>query len=191
LPRDRRRMRGWFRAVSLMLSRMRKQMRIWIFLASCLAGTCYFEAQSLAASFEQLKLAQAQGEGGSLGGSIDAAPPAPARRAPPSVRAPAAKSSEYSRPKSEGGNFDGAWSVSSSPCGSNQVTSESNQVTISSGRVIGPGVSGSVNAQGVVRTVGSNGGVTIIGTGRIHGRSAGGTYRRSDGCSGTWRAIKL
>jgi hypothetical protein len=33
-------------------------------------------------------------------------------------------------------------------------------------------------------------GITVITTGRLSGRSGGGTFRQSDGCTGRWTAAK-
>jgi hypothetical protein len=36
----------------------------------------------------------------------------------------------------------------------------------------------------------AGGGITYTGAGRLSGRNGSGTFRRSDGCSGTWTASK-
>jgi hypothetical protein len=63
-------------------------------------------------------------------------------------------------------------------------------IIISSGRIIGEGVSGTVSPNGVSHAVGNYDGVTVISTGRASGRSGSGTFRRSDGCTGTWTSSK-
>ncbi|UVO34158.1 hypothetical protein KUL72_21910 [Bradyrhizobium arachidis] len=86
-----------------------------------------------------------------------------------------------------GGSFDGAWAVTSVGCGG----TSSGATVVTSGRVIGQGVSGTVSANGSVHTFGQgDGGITYTGAGRLSGRSGSGTFRRSDGCSGTWTASK-
>lgn len=60
----------------------------------------------------------------------------------------------------------------------------------SNGKVIGQGGSGTVSQNGAVRTVGQGDGVTFTGAGRLGGRSGSGTWRRSDGCGGTWSSAK-
>ena len=86
-----------------------------------------------------------------------------------------------------GASFDGAWAVISVGCGG----SSSGAAVVTSGRVIGQGLSGTVSANGAVHTLGQAGnGITYISAGRLSGRSGFGTFRRSDGCSGTWTASK-
>ncbi|WP_426413833.1 hypothetical protein [Bradyrhizobium ganzhouense] len=86
-----------------------------------------------------------------------------------------------------GGSFDGAWAVTSVGCGG----TTSGATVVTSGRVIAEGVSGTVSPNGSVHTFGhGEGGITYTGAGRLSGRSGSGTFRRSDGCSGTWTASK-
>ncbi len=66
----------------------------------------------------------------------------------------------------------------------------SGAVVVSSGKVIGQGVTGTVSPNGAVRTVGQGEGVTFTGAGHLGGRSGSGTWRRSDGCGGTWSSAK-
>ncbi len=178
---------------------LRNRTLLLLALASTgLAGVCPTDAQE--------RLAQAVDGGGSIGGSIDV----PARTLPrpvPRIRpktsrpapAPAAVGGQAARPpapehraasrKSPSPSFDGAWSVSSDgPCAS----AGSSQVTIAGSRIIGQtGVSGRVSPSGAVRTLGSFNGLTVEGKGQIVGSSASGMYHQSDGCSGSWTAIKL
>lgn len=146
-------------------------------------------------------LAQSGSAGGSIGNdekslsgsrrdssSDRSAEPAPsARRSKPAA--------EESRPSSRrssggggssGGGFDGAWMVISIGCGG----STTGAVVISSGKVIGEGVRGTVSAGGSVSTFGQGDGVTFTGAGRLSGRSGSGTWRRSDGCGGSWSSTK-
>jgi len=85
-------------------------------------------------------------------------------------------------------NFDGAWTVTSTGCRSsyNQMV-----FVISSGRIVGEGLTGSVSPSGASNSVWSNGQITSNGSGRFSGRSGSGSFRRSDGCSGKWLASKL
>jgi hypothetical protein len=138
-------------------------------------------------------------QSGSAGGSIgndekslsgsrsdrSAEPAAPARRSKPAE--------ERSSPRRTGGGgsgggggFDGAWIVTSVGCGG----STSGAVVVTSGRVIGEGVSGTVSPSGAVSTRGEGQGVSFTGAGRLSGRSGSGTWRRSDGCGGTWSSVK-
>jgi hypothetical protein len=127
--------------------------------------------------------------GSRQGGSQDrSAEPAPSARG-------SKPASEESRSSSRrgggsvgggGGGFDGAWAVTSVGCGG----TTSGAVVVTSGRVIGEGVSGRVSPSGAVSTFGQGQGVTYSGSGRLSGRSGSGTFRRSDGCSGSWTSIK-
>lgn len=85
-----------------------------------------------------------------------------------------------------GGNFDGAWSVTSIGCGGSSTMG----IVISSGRIAGEGLSGSVGPSGAASSVWQGGGITSHGSGRFSGRSGSGSFRRTDGCSGTWSASK-
>jgi hypothetical protein len=146
-------------------------------------------------------LAQSGSAGGSIGnddksvsGSREerapnrSADPAPSRRSKPA--------SDESRSSSRrsggggagggGGNFDGAWAVMSVGCGG----TTSGAVVVSSGRIIGEGVTGTVSAGGAVSTFGQGQGVTFTSSGRLTSRSGSGTFRRSDGCTGTWTSVK-
>jgi deoxycytidylate deaminase len=63
-------------------------------------------------------------------------------------------------------------------------------VVVTSGRIIAQGVSGTVSSGGGVRTVGNFQGMTVTSSGRLSGRSGSGSFRRSDGCTGSWSASK-
>jgi hypothetical protein len=123
----------------------------------------------------------------SLSGSRDAS-----RAAEPARPARRSKSEEGPRRASRksggggGGNFDGAWIARSvASCGS-----ASQAFVVTSGRIIGEGLSGSVSTSGAASSVGNYGSVTAISSGRFSGRSGSGTFKRSDGCTGTWTASK-
>ncbi|WP_454629067.1 hypothetical protein [Bradyrhizobium cenepequi] len=85
-----------------------------------------------------------------------------------------------------GNNFDGAWVVVSVGCGGSSTTA----VVVTSGRIIGEGLTGTVSPSGASRSVGNYNGITVISTGHASSRSGSGTFRRSDGCSGTWTSSK-
>lgn len=140
-------------------------------------------------------------QSGSAGGSIgndekslsgsrsdrSAEPAAPARRSKPATEEPRASSRRSGGGGGGGGGFDGAWIVTSVGCGG----STSGAVVVSSGKVIGQGVSGTVSSSGAVSTFGhGDGGVTFTGSGRLGARSGSGSWRRSDGCGGTWTSAK-
>lgn len=143
----------------------------------------------------QLACAQSGSAGGSIGNEDKAisgsrqdrsAEPAPST----SRKSKPAADDQRAAPKRSGGggggNFDGAWAVVSVGCGGTTTGA----VVVSSGRVIGEGVSGTVSPSGGVSTFGRGEGVTYTGSGRLSGRSGSGTFRRSDGCSGTWTSTK-
>lgn len=112
------------------------------------------------------------------------AEPAPTvRRSKPAAEEPRSSSR---RGGGGGGSFDGAWMVVSVGCGG----TTSGAVVVSSGKVIGQGVSGTVSSGGAVSTFGQGEGVTFRGSGRLSSRSGSGTFRRSDGCGGTWTSTK-
>jgi hypothetical protein len=87
-----------------------------------------------------------------------------------------------------GGNFDGVWIVTG--VGSNCQLSSSNPIVITSGKIIGKTARGSVSSSGVLNGTAQGNGLTMITTGRLSGRSGGGSWRQSDGCTGTWTASK-
>jgi len=66
----------------------------------------------------------------------------------------------------------------------------SGAVVVSSGKVIGQGVSGTISPGGAVRTFGQGEGVTFTSSGRLGARSGSGTFCRSDGCGGAWTSSK-
>ena len=109
----------------------------------------------------------------------------PVRRSKPEAESPR-RASRSSGGGGGGGNFDGAWMVTSVGCGG----SSTGAVVVTSGRVIAQGVSGTVSVSGGVRTVGNFDGVAVTSSGRLSSRSGGGSFRRSDGCNGTWTASK-
>jgi hypothetical protein len=133
---------------------------------------------------------------GSAGGSIgnDEKSLSGSREAPRSVESPARRS----KPKSEaaeprraargggGGNFDGAWAVNSVGCGS----TTRGAVVVTSGRVIGEGVTGTISPSGAVRTTGNFNGIVVTSSGHVSGRSGSGSFQQSNGCGGTWTASK-
>jgi hypothetical protein len=142
---------------------------------------------------------QASAQSGSVGGSIGkedksvSGSQAPARSLPPQQAPSTPRAKSASRTNSGGGgggggsSFDGVWTfigVSSGTC-SGSVT-----LSISGGRLIGEGVTGSVAANGAINAVGAANGVSGVSTGRLSGRTGSGTWQQSDGCSSRWTAQK-
>jgi hypothetical protein len=140
-----------------------------------------------------LAYAQSGSAGGSIGNdekslSGSREPPRPAesgRRNPPVAdeARPAGRKGDGS-----GGNFDGAWLVRSR--GVTCQGSSSNAVVVTSGKIIGTNARGTVSPDGRVYATTNDSGITVITTGRLSGRSGGGTFRQSDGCTGSWTASK-
>ena len=110
----------------------------------------------------------------------------PARRSKPEAEEPRRASRKSGGGGGGAGNFDGAWVVVSIGCGG----SSRGAVVVTSGRIIGEGLTGTVSPNGAARSVGNYNGVTVISSGHVSGRSGSGTFRRSDGCSGTWTSSK-
>ena len=146
-----------------------------------------------------LALAQSGSAGGSIGndekslsGSREAPRSVnterPARRSKPEAEEPRRASRKSSGGGGGGGgNFDGAWVVNSvgNPCGSATTA-----IVVTSGKIIGDGLSGHVSPSGAASSVGNYGSITVISSGHFSGRGGSGTFKRSDGCTGTWAVSK-
>jgi hypothetical protein len=144
-------------------------------------------------------LAQSGSAGGSIGnddkslsGPRSVEPERPARRSKPEAEQPRRSTSRRGDGGGGGGgggggNFDGAWVVNSvgTPCGGSSTA-----IVVTSGKIIGDGLSGTVSANGAARSVGNYGSITVISSGHFSGRSGSGTFKRSDGCIGTWAVSK-
>jgi hypothetical protein len=141
-----------------------------------------------------LAYAQSGSAGGSIGNdekslSGSREPPRPAesaRRNPPD--ADEARPAGRKGGGSVGTNFDGAWVVRSR--GVTCQGTGSNAVVVTSGKIIGGNARGTVSSDGRVYATTIDNGITVITTGRLSGRNGGGTFRQSDGCTGTWTASK-
>ncbi|MEH2533731.1 hypothetical protein V1277_006973 [Bradyrhizobium sp. AZCC 1588] len=140
----------------------------------------------------------AHAQSGSAGGSIgnDEKSLSGSREAPRQAESSRRNQSDTDEPrragrKSGGGggnSFDGAWVVHSR--GVTCQGTSSNAVIVTSGKIIGQNARGTVSPEGRVYGTSSGNGITVITTGRLSGRSGGGTFRQSDGCTGTWTASK-
>lgn len=140
--------------------------------------------------------AQSGSAGGSIGndekslsGSRDAPrtvePTKPVRRSKPDAEE-LRGGSRTSGGGGGGGNFDGAWATVSVGCGG----TSNGAIVITSGRILGEGLSGHISPNGSATAAGAAGGVTWTSSGRFASRSGSGSYRRSDGCAGSWTASK-
>jgi hypothetical protein len=85
--------------------------------------------------------------------------------------------------------FDGTWSetiVGGPKCeGSGHATFE-----ISNSQLVQSGCSGSVSPKGAYSGSCAGAGFTLTATGHFTGNTASGQYTRTDGCRGTWKAVK-
>lgn len=139
-------------------------------------------------------LALAQGSaGGSIGNDDKSVSGSrPARTVEPSRPAQRSHPAEPRHSKrgggGSGGNFDGAWSISSTGTTCSDTFRET--VVVTSGRLVGNYGGGSVSASGAVRGSGNYNGIGVTSHGRFTGRSGSGTFTRSDGCTGRWTASK-
>jgi hypothetical protein len=151
-------------------------------------------------SIVAIGLSAAFAQSGSTGGSIGndekslsgtrdvprtVEPTKPARRSKPDAEEPR-RGSRTGGGAGGGGNFDGAWATVSVGCGG----TANGAVVITSGRILGEGLSGHISPNGFATATGAAGGVSWTSSGRFSSRSGSGSYRRSDGCSGTWTASK-
>ncbi len=139
-------------------------------------------------------LAQSGSAGGSIGnddkslsGSRSAEPDRPARRSKPDAEEPRRSTSRRGG-GGGGGNFDGAWVVVST--GVTCPGTSTSAVVVTSGKIIGEGLRGTISPSGAAQSVGHYNGVTVVSTGHASGRSGSGTFRGSDGCSGRWTSAK-
>jgi hypothetical protein len=83
-------------------------------------------------------------------------------------------------------DFDGRWIFTSAGCphtGSLPATIRKGQITVAGG-------GGFVSPDGTLHSVGAGGGMTLTAVGQLSGNSGSGTFNRSDGCVGTWIAVK-
>jgi hypothetical protein len=142
-------------------------------------------------------LAQSGSVGGSLGndekslsGSREPPPPpeASARRSKSEAEEPRGAARKSGGGGSGGNSFDGAWIVSS--VGVTCSGTSSNAVVVTSGKIIGQSARGTVSPDGRVYGTSTGNGIRVITVGRLSGRTGGGTFRQSDGCTGRWTAAK-
>ena len=111
----------------------------------------------------------------------------PARRSKPEAEEPRRASRKSGGGGNGGGNFNGAWVLTSvgSPCGTSSDT-----VVITGSRMVGQYGTARVSPNGSTSGIGAAGSLTWSMSGRFSGRSGSGTFRRSDGCVGSWTGSK-
>jgi hypothetical protein len=138
----------------------------------------------------------ALGQAGSIGGTIgktdksisgeEAAPrkihSAKRSSAKTETRSPARRSGSGS----DGGvaRYDGTWT---GVIGPGCPVAGIRALHVSGGRITSGGMAGTVDSAGSFRIVGDDG---TVGTGRVSGNTASGSYRQTNGCSGTIRATR-
>lgn len=156
---------------------------------------------ALLALFVSVATGAALAQSGSAGGSIGndekslsgsreppPTPEAPARRSKPEAEDPRGASRRSGGGSGGGNSFDGAWIVSS--VGVTCSGTSSNAVVVTSGKIIGQTARGTVSPDGRVYGTSTGNGIRVITVGRLSGRTGGGTFRQSDGCTGRWTAAK-
>jgi hypothetical protein len=83
-------------------------------------------------------------------------------------------------------SFNGRWIFTSAGC----TNTGSLPARIVDGRIIVRGGSGQVDPDGTLHSVGAGNGMTLTAVGQLSGNTGSGTFNRSDGCVGSWIAIK-
>lgn len=89
-------------------------------------------------------------------------------------------------PQDDTRNFDGVWTFTSAGC----TYTGSLPARIVGGKIIVRGGSGRVDPDGTLHSVGAGNGMTLTAVGQLSGNTGSGTFNRSDGCVGSWIAIK-
>jgi hypothetical protein len=89
-------------------------------------------------------------------------------------------------PQGDSRDFDGVWIFTSAGC----PYTGSLPAKIVGGKIIVRGGSGQVDRDGTLHSVGAGNGMTLTATGQLSGATGSGTFNRSDGCVGSWIAIK-
>jgi hypothetical protein len=89
-------------------------------------------------------------------------------------------------PEDDNKSFDGAWTFTSAGC----RHTGSLPALIIDGKIVVRGGSGQVDPDGTLHSVGAGNGMTLSAVGRLSGNTGAGTFNRSDGCVGSWIAIK-
>ena len=116
-----------------------------------------------------------------------AEPSKPARRSKPEAEEPR----RTSRKSGGGGQWrrQFGWSMGSYQCRLACGTS-SDTVVITGSRMVGQYGTAQVSPNGSTSGIGAAGALTWSMSGRFSGRSGSGTFRRSDGCVGSWTGSK-
>ncbi len=89
-------------------------------------------------------------------------------------------------PQEDNKKFDGVWTFTSAGC----PYTGSLPARIVGGKIIIRRGSGQVDSDGTLHSVGAGNGMTLTAVGQLSGNTGSGTFNRSDGCVGSWIAIK-
>jgi hypothetical protein len=125
------------------------------------------------AQSRQADKAIADGRIAFLSGAADDRPQ-PAEATPPPAPAPDTEA------------FDGVWIFTSAGCRYTGTL----PARIVGGKIIIRGGSGQVDPDGTLHSVGAGNGMTLTAVGQLSGDTGSGTFNRSDGCVGSWIAIR-
>jgi hypothetical protein len=123
-------------------------------------------------------------QSGSAGGSIG-----DENRSLSGPRHEADRPAEEAAPVSPGGpnnSFDGVWAFTSAGCPHTGTL----PAIITGGRIVVQGGAGQVDPDGALHSVGAGNGMTVTAVGQLSGNTGAGSFKRSDGCVGSWIAIK-
>jgi hypothetical protein len=121
-----------------------------------------------------------------ISGSFAQSNPAVAAATENKVAFLSSRRDEMSAPEQDGTDFDGRWIFTSAGC----PHTGSLPATIRHGKIIIRGGGGLVGPDGTLHSVGAGRGMTLTAVGQLSGNNGSGTFNRSDGCVGTWIAIK-
>jgi hypothetical protein len=90
------------------------------------------------------------------------------------------------QPHQDNTAFDGKWIFTGAGC----PNSGSVPAVIRNGKIVVRGGAGFVEPDGALHSVGAGGGMTLTAVGSLTGNTGSGTFNRSDGCVGSWIAIR-
>jgi hypothetical protein len=158
----------------------------------CAASTPKCFALTLLIGFAMATLSGAEARSGAAGSKLAFLSQQPAEDAatsgPSASPAPSPPPSQPHQDNTGRDNtgFDGKWTFTGAGC----PNSGSVPAVIRHGRIIVRGGSGFVEPDGTLHSVGAGGGMTLTAVGSLTGNTGSGTFNRSDGCIGSWIAIK-
>jgi hypothetical protein len=146
----------------------------WLRTASCCALLVI--ASNLSGAMAQSRRADADAGGGRLAFLSE----------PSDDAKPFGEQTGRPEPPQDNKNFDGAWTFTSAGC----PYTGSLPARIAGGRIFIRGGSGQVDPDGTLHSVGAGNGMTLTAVGQMSDSTGSGTFNRSDGCVGSWIAIR-